>query len=436
MKGAPEMVRQWAKAIIGHVRSGLSTSAIRASLNSVLLTVSRVLSSLVFNKVVAVYFGPTGLALVGQFQSFTAIAFGVTTGNVTSGVVSLVASEQSDERRRRAVSTAVLSFSGGTALAAVMIGLFSDWLSLATFNTPDYATVFQVFALLMIPLIINVVVVAAAAGLGFTSAYITINALTALMLVPVAWVMIQRHGLVGALLSAALTNALAIGITALWFLKWRPFPYTWFVSRPDTALAARLLKLTLLTVSTIVLIPLAQFFVRAFIIRDAGVESAGQWQAALKMGEIVLMIGTILISVYLLPTFAAARQDLGLKALRLAVMLVGALMVLAAIVALMAEMLLPVLFSPEFLAAQVLLPFQLAGDVLRVGAMVVQAAFLVRLDARSYIAVDLVFTSSLLVSAWLLIPSSGAQGAAMAALIAGGLAFFVAVCVAAQRDRW
>ncbi|EFA5100662.1 O-antigen flippase, partial [Escherichia coli] len=47
---------------------------IRTSLLSVISTFFRLLSALVINKAIATFIGPTGLALIGQFQNFTQIA--------------------------------------------------------------------------------------------------------------------------------------------------------------------------------------------------------------------------------------------------------------------------------------------------------------------------------------------------------------------------
>ncbi|EJA4662991.1 O-antigen flippase, partial [Escherichia coli] len=55
---------------------------IRTSLLSVISTFFRLLSALVINKAIATFIGPTGLALIGQFQNFTQIALVLAQGGI------------------------------------------------------------------------------------------------------------------------------------------------------------------------------------------------------------------------------------------------------------------------------------------------------------------------------------------------------------------
>lgn len=273
---------------------------------SVLLTGSRVISALVVNKIMAVYLGPGGIALVGQFQNFTAMVFGLTSGNVSNAVISCVAGAEDEENRRKAISSAVACIAGAAAVVTAVIAANATGLSGAIFDRPDLAPVLWVLALLMVPLMLNVVLLAVAAGLGRVRAFTVINVLIALASIPVCWVMVESQGLRGAVLSAIVVNSAAVCLTLGWILLRSPCPVPWLFGGIDLPAARRLLKLALMTLTTIVGVPLAQFAVRRFVLDQSGVDTAGHWQAALKIGEILLMLSTLTVSLHF---FARVRRE-------------------------------------------------------------------------------------------------------------------------------
>ena len=401
--------------------------------SSMLLTGSRVVSALVVNKIIATYLGPGGLALVGQFQNFTAMVFGLTSGNVSNAIISSVAGAEDDDSRRKAISSAVACMAGATAVVAIVIAVNASELSQSIFDSPDLAAVLWILALLMVPLMLNVVLLAVAAGLGRTRAFTVVNVLIALASMPVCWVMVESQGLRGAVLSAIVVNSAALCLSLGWMILRSPCPVRWRFAGVDPDAARRLLRLALMTLSTIVGVPLAQFAVRRFVLDQSGVDIAGYWQAALKIGEILLMVSTLMVSLHFLPRFAAGRQGLKRITFRAVAGSLGFLAIVGAAAVLAANVLLPILFSREFIGAKPLLPTQVAGDVLRSGAIVVQAAFLSRMAVRSYIAIDIVYVMCMVGAGYLLVPRLGAQGAAVSVLLASLAALVLALLLLKAR---
>ena len=55
------------------------------------------LSGLVINKIIAIYIGPAGIALIGQFQNFMGIITTIGNGAINSGVTKYVAEYHEDD---------------------------------------------------------------------------------------------------------------------------------------------------------------------------------------------------------------------------------------------------------------------------------------------------------------------------------------------------
>jgi hypothetical protein len=89
-----------------------------------------------------------------------------------------------------------------------------------------------------------------------------------------------------------------------------------------------------------------------------------------------------------------------------------------AVLAAAGGLVLPLLFSRDFVVATDLLPLQVAGDVLRGGVIVLQAAFLARARMASYVAVDLVYASVMIGVGMLWVPVRGTHGAVTAVVAA------------------
>lgn len=407
-------------------RSNSSFQSLAAAWASVLLTGSRVASALVVNKIIAIYLGPAGLAIVGQFQNFTAMAFGLTSGNISNAVISMVSGARHDIDRRRVISTAVILMAIGAGCVAVLIGTQASRLAEFILRDNSLAIVMQVLAVAMVPLVLNLVLLAALAGLGFSRAFVALNVVIALASMPVSWGLVRQYGTTGALLSAVIVNSCAFVMTASWIAWRKPFPLRWIWSGGSRATALRLLHLIAMTLSTILALPTSQYLVRERIMEVAGMEAAGQWQAALKTGEVLLMGAAVMVSLYLLPRFSRAGDELFRMALRACGMVIAGLAAAGALIVLGGEYVLTLLFTREFDAARQLLPFQVLGDVLRAGAVVLQAAFMAKLGSASYITVDLVYAGVLTASGFVLVSGRGAVGAVVAVVVASGCALCTA----------
>ena len=71
-------------------------------LNGVAVAV-KVASALVLNKVLAVYVGPAGYAIIGQFQNAVSIIVNFSGGILATGVTKLTAQHYDDEDKQHAI---------------------------------------------------------------------------------------------------------------------------------------------------------------------------------------------------------------------------------------------------------------------------------------------------------------------------------------------
>src|SRR6185369_2998685 len=99
---------------------------IKTSLLNGIAVVVRMLSSLVLNKILAVYIGPSGYAVIGQLQNLISLVTSFANGAINTGVTKYTAEYFDDEPRQQAIWRTAGGISlVGSLIAAAVIALFS-----------------------------------------------------------------------------------------------------------------------------------------------------------------------------------------------------------------------------------------------------------------------------------------------------------------------
>jgi len=97
-------------------------SLIKTSLLNGIAVAIKVGSALVLNKILAVYVGPAGYAIIGQFQNVVSILVSLAGGLVATGVTKSTAQHFDDEARQHKVWQTAIRFSlAASVLAGVVL---------------------------------------------------------------------------------------------------------------------------------------------------------------------------------------------------------------------------------------------------------------------------------------------------------------------------
>ena len=129
---------------------------IKTSVLSAISTIIKVIAGFVSIKVVAVYVGPSGLALIGQMQNFISMMSSVASAGVNSGVVKYTAEHYEDEQIKQKIWSSALKISL-VLIIPIAIGIIflADFISMQLLNTAEYSSIFIVFAITVIFFVLN-----------------------------------------------------------------------------------------------------------------------------------------------------------------------------------------------------------------------------------------------------------------------------------------
>jgi O-antigen/teichoic acid export membrane protein len=378
-------------------------------------------------KVTAIYLGPAGLALTGQLGNFISLLQGGLGNAVNTAVTKLgaEAGERHPDRAAAVVGTALrLVTVMGAAATLVLLALHRP-LSLWLLGDERLWPVIVVLALL-----IPGVLMGQLHNALFQSqrrfdlmALTTIGAtvIGAIVFVGLSWAFGLWGGLIGTAVSYPLTFLVALrvgrrGAATRLLGYWR---------HAQAPMVRRIVAFYPMLLVHSAALPLALLLMRDTMIGTFGAAQAGMWQASVRLSDMYTMVILATLSMYSLPTLAAARSEVEFRAIL--VRLVGGCLAIASAAAivlyLLRDLVVAVLFTHEFTPVRDLWPWQLVGDVFLLAGWPMRSALTARQRTFAYMAVEGGIAAGLVGATRLLVGPQGALAANMAHAIVWAVVF-------------
>lgn len=368
---------------------------IRTSLLSVISTFFRLVSALVINKAIATFIGPTGLALIGQFQNFTQIALVLAQGGINNGVVKYNAELISENKDITILNSTAIRIS---LLSSLFIGflmaIFSNYLSDYIFNSPNYSYVFIVFGITIFFFVINQLLLSILNGLKEIRLFIGINISQSIYSLIFTSLAILTYGLVGALI-AMVTNQSIIFITVVWRLRKHPIiGLRLFNANYDKKIANKLFKYSVMALTSILTVPLTNFILRNYIGNVIGWSQAGYWQAIWYISSMYLMVITTALNIYYLPRLSEIKDKKEIKKelLNGYVLIIPFIVLLTLGIFFLKEYIVLILFNKDFYPMLELFKWQLVGDVIKISAWLLSYIMLAKAMTKEFIITEILFS--------------------------------------------
>jgi PST family polysaccharide transporter len=192
---------------------------VKASILSFIATAVKLIAGLVINKAVALYIGPAGLAVVGQFQNFIQLAIGAAQGAINTGVTKYTAEYGKEGARIPALFSTASKIS---LISSVIVGagivMFSNYAAVYFLKSVDYTYVFIIFGFTIVLFVINNLLLSILNGLKEIKTWAIINIIQSIYSLIFTTLLIVFLGLDGALI-ALVTNQSVIFLIVLWMLR-------------------------------------------------------------------------------------------------------------------------------------------------------------------------------------------------------------------------
>lgn len=408
------------------------------SLCSGLLTLIKMASGFVVAKAVAVYAGPGGIALLGQFQSMVLALNTAVASPISNGLIRYTA--ENNEAGIKACAPwwkAATRWLVGLLVVIALVCLacaspLAGWL----LNDSGLAWLILI-AVASLPLsALFALVTAVLNGQQRYKPYFLFSAIGVIGSTAIILTLVIVNGTTGGLFATALGSAFS-GLVVLlsirkehWF-KWR---YWW--GKTDKNQLLDIGKYVLMGLSSAIFMPVALIFIRKILVLNTGWNQAGQWQAVYKISEVYLGVITIAISTYCLPRLAALsdRKEIRREIFSTAKVIMPLVVISALGIYLLRDIAIGLLFTEAFRNSRELFAVQLIGDVFKIMGWLFAYTMWSHGAVLWFIASECMFCLAFVGSAWLLTGIYGTEGANIA-YAASYAVYFVLMVVRLQFAR-
>lgn len=257
-------------------------SLVKTSLLNGIAVAVRVASALVLNKILAVYVGPAGYAIIGQFQNVFSIVVSLAAGGlVGTGVTKATAQHFDDEARQHAVWQTAIRFTLGTSMLAGFSMLFiGNWLSEWLLHRTDVSSVFIWFAFTLPAMAANNLLMSIVNGKKEVGIYVIANIIGSLLGMLVTGLLAFNFGLYGALVAFTINPAVALLSTGALVSRRHWFNVHFIWGRINRPAMRELSGFGLMALTSALTVPVSYMLIRDHLATNLGLTAAGYWQAS------------------------------------------------------------------------------------------------------------------------------------------------------------
>ncbi|GAD28971.1 wzxB protein [Photobacterium leiognathi lrivu.4.1] len=386
-----------------------------------LLSILRMCTGVIIAKIIAIYAGPAGMAMLGQIQSGIGILNGIINAPLGSSIVRYTAENSSDSFDKCAPWwRASIHWVVILLLVIIPMGcLLSEELSVWLFNNDDYYWII-IIACWVLPFVaMNTLVTSVINGLQKYKIFVILGMVSNIISTTIMIILIYNYNIKGALVAAVINNAVSglVMILAVLRQPWFKLKYWW--GKTETDNRKKIASYMLMAITSTLTVPVSMIIIRNIMITNLGWEITGQWQAVWKISEVYLAVITMSLGTYYLPKLSSLKNKNAIKneIKKTAIIVMPIVILLAMCVYFFRDVAIHFLFTKEFSEARNLFALQLCGDVMKILSWLYAYPMLSSGAARWYIGSELLFSFLLIILSWSLVPIYGAQGANLAYLI-------------------
>lgn len=397
---------------------------VKTSLLNGIAVITKIVSALLLNKILAFYVGPGGYAVIGQFQNAVSIISSIAGGVVAQGVTKMTAQNFDNEVRQHTIWKTAIRFSlVASLLTGFCLLITHEWLSEWLLHRTDMSNVFLWLALTLPALAANNLLLAITNGKKEVVIYVKTNIIASLVSLLTIGGLTYIAGLFGALIAFAINPGVALLITGAMVSRrhWFSMKYLW--GEGDLSVVRELSGFGLMSLTSVIIGNVSYMIIRDYLTSSLGVSFAGYWQATYKISEMYSMLVTSTLAVYYLPRLAEIRAAPELKneIIKVYRVVLPIASLGAFLVCLLREDIIKILFTSDFIPMKDLFYWQFIGEVIKVASWILGYVMLGRAMVKIFIISEIACFASFVLLSWFLVGVYGLVGVSIAYAVNYGL---------------
>lgn len=368
---------------------------IKTSVLTFISTFIRLLAGIVINKAIAIHIGPSGLALVGQFQNFMTLAMTVAQGAINRGVTKYSAEYgKGSDKLPILFSTAIKISLTMSAVVSVVTLIFSNYISLQLLKTENYSYVFVIFSFSVALFVINSLLLSILNGIKEIKTWIIINIIQSVYSLIFTTLLIVFFGLDGALIALVTNQSIVFFIVVLKLRKHKVVKLDNFKYAFSKVEAKKLSGFSAMAITSALTVAVSHLIIREHIGEIINWEAAGHWQAMWYISTMYLMVVTTALSTYYLPRLSEITNKVELRKELIGGyrIIMPIVIVMSFVIFLLKDLIIWLLFTEDFNSMRELFMWQLIGDVFKLAAWLLAYLMLAKAMTKTYILTEIIFS--------------------------------------------
>ncbi|SMO57847.1 polysaccharide transporter, PST family [Saccharicrinis carchari] len=396
------------------IHSYINSELIKVSAKNSLQVLVKLITGLLSIKIISVFLGASGMALLSQFYNVIQFGTNMANGGIMHGVTKLTAHfDYSKAKQKLIVHNALIITIVLTTIPTLFLFLFGNKIAFTLFYDIKYAAVVRASGVLIFTTAINNLLLAFCSGLQVYNKYIYLNIINGITSFLIAVPAIYFYRMQGALWSLYIASLATSAITFCFIHKYLPSFRRLVYSK---VISKRLINFGLMLLVASSLTPLEQIITRNVVVEYCSLSQAGWWDGIGKISNTYISIIITTLSLYVLPKIS---KTLGVKALHSVIQLslkqILPLVALGSLlIYLLRDSIISILFTYEFIGMRDLFLYQAIGDVLRVTAWFFAITIMMKEQVKQYIFAEVLIAVIAIVNAYLIIPRIGIVGSTLA----------------------
>lgn len=387
------------------------------SLNSISVLL-KIGIGLITSKVLAIFIGPTGMALVGNLRNFLTSVESVSTLGFQNGIVKYVAENKGNKLELKKIfSTLFFSLIAITiVLSSVLFWFAPYWNKIVFGNNLDYSYVFRVLAIVLPLYAASLYLVSIINGLGKFKTVIYVNSIGNIMGLFITLLFIWKWSLLGALLSIIITPSLLFLVTLYYILKDISIINSIHLDLFDFEIIKNLSHYFLMAMVSGILGPIIFLAIRNQVIQNIGLNEAGFWEAMTRISTYYLLFINTLLTVYYYPKLVTANNENETKLVFwsfyknvLPLFIVGLIGIY-----LFRNLIIKILFTEDFEPVSNLFFWQLIGDFFKATSWILGLQFFAKKMTKAFIITEVLSLAILYISSFYFISFFKIEGVVIA----------------------
>lgn len=373
---------------------------IKTSIFSAIATIIRVISGFIVTKVIAVYIGPSGLAIIGQLQNFINLVL-LASGNLFRTAITKYTAEYYDDeiKKYKIWSTSLKVTFGLNIVMFIVLSFFSESVSRYLLKSTEYEYVLKILAISLPFFVLNTILLSILNGQKQIKKYIILNILLSIVSLMLVSILSVSYGLDGALVAYVINQSIVFFIS-LYYLKnesW--FKVRNFLYKIDYENVKKLFAFAIITFSAVFASNLSMIYIRDYISETISLESAGYWQGIWALSQVSLSVITTSFATYFLPTLSAIKEksEISKELISAIYIILPIAIFISFAMYMLKDYIIVILYTNEFIPMSELFLWQMIGNVIKVCGWLLGYVLVARAMVKYTISTEIIFAVLMIV---------------------------------------